>query len=305
MTHRNRKAPETGNRRGGAPERKSTATGREVRSYALSIKATGDDGSIEGYGSVFGVKDAYDDIIAAGAFKGSLAEHKAAGTMPAMLWQHEPDEPIGIWTEMVEDAKGLLIKGQLALDTVRGKEAHALLKMGALNGLSIGFVSKEWSYDRETDVRTLTKIDLWEVSLVTFPANGKARVTNVKAVSEDSVARAIKHLNAAILLHEAHMDGSEPTSEESQMRMMKMMKDALSALQKAKGADDDDMEDMGKSMSTPKNAERILRDAGFSKQDATAFVSRVMRMGEQRSESADAQAQAIRAAKRLLESLQS
>ncbi|WP_343625375.1 HK97 family phage prohead protease [Roseateles puraquae] len=242
MTHRNRKAPETGNRRGGAPERKSTATGREVRSYALSIKATGDDGSIEGYGSVFGVKDAYDDIIAAGAFKASLAEHKAAGTMPAMLWQHEPDEPIGIWTDMVEDAKGLRIKGQLALDTVRGKEAHALLKMGALNGLSIGFVSKEWSYDRETDVRTLTEIDLWEVSLVTFPANGKARITNVKAADE---------------------------------------------------------------MAAPKDAERILRDAGFSKQDATAFVSRVMRMGEQRSESADAQAQAIRAAKRLLESLQS
>jgi len=304
MTHRNRKPPETGHRRGGAPERKDSSTGREVRSYALSIKATGDDGSVEGYGSMFGVKDAYDDIIAAGAFNASLAAHKAAGTMPAMLWQHDSGEPIGVWTEMVEDSKGLRIKGKLALDTVRGKEAHALLKLGALNGLSIGFVSKQWSYDRETDIRTLTEVDLWEVSLVTFPANEKARVTNVKAVSDDDVSKAIKHLTAAIKLHEAHMDGTEPTSDESQMKMMKMMKDALSSLQKAKGADDD-MEDMGKSMITPKNAERILRDAGFSKQDATAFVSRVMRMGEQRSESADAQAQAIRAAKRLLESLQS
>lgn len=242
MTNRNRKAPESSHRRGGAPERKNTTTGREVRCYALSIKATGDDGTIEGYGSVFGVKDSYDDVIASGAFKDSLAAHKSAGTMPAMLWQHEPDEPIGIWTEMVEDEKGLRIKGRLALETVRGKEAHALLKMGALNGLSIGFVSKQWAYDRETDVRTLTEIDLWEVSLVTFPANGKARITNVKA------------------------------------------------------ADD---------MAAPKDAERILRDAGFSKSDATAFVSRVMRMGEQRSESADATAQAIRAAKRLLEKLQS
>ncbi|WP_294636619.1 HK97 family phage prohead protease [uncultured Aquabacterium sp.] len=288
-------------------ERKDAVGGREVRSFALSIKAA-EDGTVEGYGSVFGVRDSYDDVIAKGAFSGSIAEHKAAGTMPAMLWQHDAEKPIGVWTEMSEDANGLRVKGRLALDTTLGKEAHALLKMGALNGLSIGFMSKQWAYDRETEVRTLTEIDLWEVSLVTFPANEKARVTNVKAVSEDSVARAIKHLTAAIKLHEAHMDGSEPTSEESQMRMMKMMKDALSALQKAKGADDDDMEDMedmGKSMSTPKNAERILRDAGFSRSDATAFVSRVMRMGEVRSDSANSTAVAMKAADRLLRSLTS
>ena len=223
-------------------ERKEGPGGREVRSYALQLKATGDDGTVEGYGSVFGERDSYDDVIAPGAFKGSLAAHKAVGTMPAMLWQHDGAKPIGIWTEMVEDSKGLRIKGQLALETVLGKEAHALLKLGALNGLSIGFVSKQWTYDRDTDVRTLTELDLWEVSLVTFPANGKARVTNVKA------------------------------------------------------ADD---------MAVPKDAERLLRDAGFSKSDATAFVSRVMRMGEARRESADSTAAAIRAADRLLLSLQS
>ncbi len=216
--------------------------GREVRSFALQIKAAGDDGSVEGYGSVFGVRDNYDDVIAKGAFAATLAAHKSAGTMPAMLWQHDACEPIGIWSEMVEDDKGLRIKGQLALDTARGKEAHALLKMGALNGLSIGFVSKQWAYDRETDVRTLTEIDLWEVSLVTFPANEKARVTNVK--SSDDLA-------------------------------------------------------------TPKDAERLLRDAGFSKSDATAFVSRVMRMGEARRDSADSTAVAMKAADRLLNSLTS
>jgi phage prohead protease, HK97 family len=223
-------------------ERKDGAGGREVRSYALQIKATGDDGTVEGYGSVFGERDSYDDVIAPGAFKGSLAAHKTAGTMPAMLWQHDGDKPIGIWTEMVEDSKGLRIKGQLALETILGKEAHALLKLGALNGLSIGFVSKQWTYDRDTEVRTLTELDLWEVSLVTFPANGKARVTNVKA------------------------------------------------------ADD---------LAAPKDAERVLRDAGFTKSDATAFVSRVMRMGEARSESADSTAAAMRAANRFLASLQS
>lgn len=195
---------------------------------------------MEGYGSVFGVRDNYDDVIASGAFAATLKAHKAESTMPAMLWQHDAAEPIGIWTEMVEDGKGLRIKGQLALETTRGKEAHALLKMGALNGLSIGFVSKQWAYDRETEVRTLTEIDLWEVSLVTFPANEKARVTNVKNAEQ---------------------------------------------------------------LSAPKDAERILRDAGFSKSDATALVSRVMRMGEERSDSVDSTAKAMQAANRLISSL--
>ena len=224
------------------PERKDAGGGREVRSFALQIKAAGDDGTVEGYGSVFGVRDNYDDVIAKGAFIQSLKDHKAAGTMPAMLWQHDADKPIGVWTEMVEDEKGLRIKGQLAMETVKGKEAHALLKMGALNGLSIGFMSKEWAYDRDTEVRTLTAIDLWEVSLVTFPANEKARVTNVKSADE---------------------------------------------------------------MATPKDAEKVLRDAGFSKSDATAFVSRVMRMGEVRSDSANSTAVAMKAADRLLRSLTS
>ena len=224
------------------PERKDAGGGREVRSFALQIKAAGDDGTVEGYGSVFGVRDNYDDVIAKGAFVQSLKDHKAAGTMPAMLWQHDADKPIGVWTEMVEDEKGLRIKGQLAMETVKGKEAHALLKMGALNGLSVGFMSKEWAYDRETEVRTLTAIDLWEVSLVTFPANEKARVTNVKSADE---------------------------------------------------------------LQAPKDAEKVLRDAGFSKSDATAFVSRVMRMGEVRSDSAKSTAVAMKAADRLLRSLTS
>ena len=219
-------------------EVRHAAGGRQVRSFALQIKASGEDGSVEGYGSVFGVRDNYDDVIVAGAFQASLAAHRAAGTMPAMLWQHDATEPIGIWTEIVEDAKGLRMKGMLALDTARGKEAYALLKMGALNGLSIGFMSKKWSY--EGDLRIRAAVDLWEVSRVTFPANEAARITSVKS------------------------------------------------------ADD---------MSAPKDAERILREAGFSKSDATAFVSRVMRMGEARSDSANSTAKAMGAATRLLSSL--
>ncbi|HSH72353.1 MAG TPA: HK97 family phage prohead protease [Methylophilaceae bacterium] len=152
----------------------------EVRSFVLEMKAN-DDGTIEGYGSVFNVIDKYNDTIAPGAFQASLTAHKEAGTLPAMLWQHNSDQPIGVWTEMVEDAKGLRLKGQLAIETVKGKEAQSLLKLGALNGLSIGFITRKADWNQETDIRTLTEVDLWEVSLVTFPANVKARVTNVKS----------------------------------------------------------------------------------------------------------------------------
>jgi HK97 family phage prohead protease len=151
------------------------------RSYRFEVRASGDNGEVEGYGSVFNNTDAYGDVIVKGAFGRSIMDHKAAGTMPAMLWQHDTSEPIGVWTEMTEDEAGLRVKGRLAMDTVRGREAYSLMKMGALNGLSIGFMAKEATYDRGKDLRTLTEIDLWEVSLVTFPANRLARVTNVKA----------------------------------------------------------------------------------------------------------------------------
>ncbi len=170
--------------------------GREMRSYFLELKAS-DDGSIEGYGSVFGVKDSYDDIVAAGAFNDSLTQHKAAGTLPVMLWQHDSDKPMGVWTEMVEDQKGLFIKGQIALETVAGKEAYALLKMGVKLGFSIGFMTKRWSYDAETDVRTVLEVDLWEVSLVTFPANKEAMPTSVKA-GEIAEYKTFKELETAL-----------------------------------------------------------------------------------------------------------
>jgi HK97 family phage prohead protease len=165
-------------------QQRDAAMQRCTLDFPLTLKAAGDDGVIEGYGSVFGVMDAYADIVAAGAFAESLKAHKAAGTMPAMLWQHDSDEPVGVWTEMVEDDKGLLVRGRLAMGTTRGREASELLKMRAINGLSIGFYSRQWSYDAETDVRTLTAVDLWEVSLVTFPANREARVQSVKSIDD-------------------------------------------------------------------------------------------------------------------------
>jgi len=147
---------------------------------AAEIKAVDDSGVIEGYGSVFGNLDSYSDIVAPGAFAKSLEEAKASGRMPAMLWQHNPDEPIGVWTEMREDDRGLFVKGKLA-ETQRGKEARELIKLGALTGLSIGYTTRTYQVDRENDSRVLTDVQLWEVSPVTFPANSEARITGVKA----------------------------------------------------------------------------------------------------------------------------
>ncbi|MGH0001313.1 HK97 family phage prohead protease [Pseudovibrio ascidiaceicola] len=160
----------------------------------LFVKEVGEDGSFEGYGSVFGVEDSYSEVVAPGAFRASLAAHKKEGTLPAMLWQHDPGKPIGVYEEMREDEKGLLVKGRLSLDTQHGKEAYALLKVGALNGLSIGFRPVKSSFDEDTRIRTLKEIDLWEVSLVTFPANGQARIEGVKSLEEISGLNTLREI---------------------------------------------------------------------------------------------------------------
>jgi len=146
---------------------------------AFKIKAVGDDGVFSGYGSVFNVVDAYKEVVVPGAFSESLKNRQ-----PAMLWQHRSAEPIGIYTSVKEDAVGLHVEGKLALKTGRGAEAYELLKMGAINGLSIGFVVRDESYDRVTGINHLKQVDLWEVSPVTFPANDAARITEVKSVDD-------------------------------------------------------------------------------------------------------------------------
>ena len=150
----------------------------------FEIKAVKDDGTFAGYASVFGVKDSYDEIVLPGAFAETIKEWTAKGKMPPILWQHRSGEPIGIHTEMREDAVGLYIEGRLITEVGRAKEAHALMKAGAISGISIGFITREDSFDRVTGVRSLKRIDLWENSIVTFPANQAAQVTTVKRLEE-------------------------------------------------------------------------------------------------------------------------
>ena len=142
----------------------------------FDVKAEGETRTISGRGSVYGNVDLGGDVVLPGAFTKSLA----SGRKVAMLWQHDTREVIGMWTKVTEDADGLNVEGVLA-DTPRGNEAYALLKMGAIDGLSIGYQTKDSEW-RE-DVRAIKEAELWEVSVVTFPMNEEARVDAVKAAA--------------------------------------------------------------------------------------------------------------------------
>lgn len=154
----------------------------ETKFLPLDLKAgkMTDDGrfrQIEGYGAVFGNVDSYNEIIAPGAFTKSIATKE-----PKMAWQHDLRTLIGRWDEVREDDHGLMMRGRVATRTERGAEAAELLEMGALKGLSIGFNTVKSEVDHESGIRRLTEIDLWEVSLVSVPANPLANVTGFKSI---------------------------------------------------------------------------------------------------------------------------
>lgn len=166
----------------------------ERRSFDfVEVKATGDGkGQIEGYGAVFGNVDSYGDVIQKGAFNNTLREWKAKGKLPKMLLQHgalgitNTDMlPIGKWTSMSEDDHGLKVKGQLfSLDTEFGSRVYDAIIGGELDSMSIGYQTVKWvnGDGKKTPERTLLELKLWEVSLVTFPANDQALMTSVKGL---------------------------------------------------------------------------------------------------------------------------
>lgn len=144
-----------------------------------------------GYGAMFGNEDSYGDVIAKGAFTETLKEHKKAGTNPLMFLNHDMfgSLPIGKWVSMEEDDTGLKVIGEL-LDTTAGVDTYKALKAGAINGLSIGFRPTKWSMGQKQGDprRMLEQVDLVEVSVVTLPANVKARVQDVKSFSEQDMS---------------------------------------------------------------------------------------------------------------------
>lgn len=140
--------------------------------------ALGSDGSIEGYASLFGAIDQARDMVMPGAFQQTLKQ-RGIRKVP-MLFQHDPAEPVGIWLDLQEDFRGLYARGRLIPDVARGRELLALLRGGAIDGLSIGYRTVRGRIDPRTRVRALHQVDLWEISIVTFPLLDGARVSAVK-----------------------------------------------------------------------------------------------------------------------------
>jgi HK97 family phage prohead protease len=182
----------------GAPERKFMAG-----ETALTMT----EGSmIEGYASLFGQADQGGDVVVAGAYGASLARLAAAGRGVKMLWQHDPSQPIGVWDEVREDAKGLWVKGRILTDVEKGREAGALLAAGAIDGLSIGYRTVKAEKNAKGQ-RLLQEVELWEVSLVTFPMLPEARVAAKSHDLWTELAQAVRDARRAMIPTPGHSGG--------------------------------------------------------------------------------------------------
>lgn len=150
---------------------------RKALDCALELKRITEQGVFAGYASLFGIVDTQRDEVMPGAFRETLLKRDVP---VKLLWQHRMDMPIGVITSLFEDARGLYIEGQLLLEVAQAREAYALMKAGAVSGLSIGYSPRRYTRDPDSGVRKLHSIDLVEISLVTLPANTAAQVTVVK-----------------------------------------------------------------------------------------------------------------------------
>jgi HK97 family phage prohead protease len=206
----------------------------------FKFASEGEPGSFEGYGAVNHLLDSHGDVIMPGAFAKSLAEHKAAGTMPALFVEHSAflggdPLPVGVWTSMEEDAKGLHVKGKLsALDTDYGKRLRSLMADGALKGLSIAFkvpaggavIGKKSGEPK----RTLHHIDLRAVDIVRDPSNSAARVDHIRSVLATPEHPAVKAIIAAAALHRSAMAGGDSPTKAERDAMHQHLQDAHMAL---------------------------------------------------------------------------
>lgn len=158
----------------------------ERKARRFDFKSVGGDGSFEGYASLFGAEDLGRDMVMPGAFRASLRRRGKQGVK--LLYQHDPTEPIGIWTKITEDRNGLFVQGQLLNDVARSREVLSLMRAGAIDGLSIGYHVVKAQNDRKSGLRRLMEVDLWEISVVTFPMLPQARISAVKHQKETRIS---------------------------------------------------------------------------------------------------------------------
>jgi hypothetical protein len=190
----------------GAPERKDIRVDAGLR-VAEAEGAV----AIEGYASRFGLRDQGGDVVAKGAYGAGLKRLEAAGGRVRMLWQHDPARPIGVWDEVREDGTGLYVKGRILTGVAQGREAAELLAAGAIDGLSIGYRTIRASRD-EKGARLLHELELWEVSLVTFPMLPEARVA---AKGDDPAAETWAKIAALLEQARQTLAGRSPAPKRS------------------------------------------------------------------------------------------
>lgn len=145
-----------------------------------------EDGFFSGYLAVFNNIDSHGDVIRKGAFLKTIEEWNSKGKYPAIFWNHDPDEPIGVFTLMREDEKGLYVEGRLLIsDIVRAKSTYALMKVKAIDGMSIGYITIQSTHDPQTMIRELLELELVEGSIVAFPSNPNSLISSVKSKLQD------------------------------------------------------------------------------------------------------------------------
>lgn len=166
--------------------------------YAAGAQLVSDGTRIEGYASLFGLTDQGGDIVQRGAYAASLKRLAARGDKVRMLWQHDPARPIGVWDEIREDEKGLWVKGRLLPEVAQAREAAALIEAGAIDGLSIGYRTISAERDGKGR-RILSEVELWEVSLVTFPMLAEAKVGRKSDCLPDDAIRMAAVFRAATM----------------------------------------------------------------------------------------------------------
>lgn len=166
---------------------KIAAAPRERKFAGLNIETVEADGTFRGYASLFDRVDLGQDMVERGAFGPSLRKRGAGGVR--MLFQHDPNQPIGTWEEIREDGRGLLVRGRLALEVARAREVWALMRERALDGLSIGYRTVRAKTEAKSGIRRILEADLWEISVVTFPMLPEARVDRVKTAGALPTAR--------------------------------------------------------------------------------------------------------------------
>lgn len=154
---------------------------RETKRMNVELESVKLNGYFSGYASLFNEVDQSKDAVAYGAFRKSLQKRMASNIR--MLFQHDPDQPIGVWKTIREDKKGLFVEGQITSGVKRSEEVLELMRAGAIDGLSIGFKTKRARVNPSTKVRWIIEADLWEISIVTFPLLEAARIEQVKSIA--------------------------------------------------------------------------------------------------------------------------